>query len=198
MSLRLVASAALLGVTLLGVALLALDQRSAATSRVGPVMLYQHRPVARHPPAAPTSGILRWPHQGTRGARCVRRGISVHAAEDDDMKLIVCSGSSCTGRCRAGFDALKSFKALTSENDSADIKVEEVFCMNMCKRGPNVRFVRGGQMVTVDDAMNDVEQRRGAFQGVSSDTKVAAIWDLALDLAAGRLKGTLRGKPPVT
>ncbi|CAK0819278.1 unnamed protein product [Prorocentrum cordatum] len=196
MPVRLSASTPPVKVALLGAALLALRPRSGAgPSRAEPLARCRPRPAAasfvashRGRPGPAASSL--------RGARGLPEGVSARAAEGGGLKLVVCSGSSCEGRCRGAFDALRSFKALASEAGPSGIEVEEVFCMNMCKKGPNVRLLLGGQMVTIDDVMNEREQKRGAFQGVLGDPKVAAIWGLARDVAAGRRNGTLRGPPP--
>ncbi|KAJ1618706.1 hypothetical protein T492DRAFT_1090737 [Pavlovales sp. CCMP2436] len=112
-------------------------------------------------------------------------------------KLRVCSGSSCAGRCVGSFEPVRAFEAQADMFD-LDIEVETVFCMNMCKRGPNVRLIQDGQVATVAAEMGETEQSRRAFQGVRDDARVWKIWMLAAGAAAGTLGDglALHGAPP--
>eukprot|EP00931_Biecheleriopsis_adriatica_P114629 TRINITY_DN90552_c0_g1_i1.p1 TRINITY_DN90552_c0_g1~~TRINITY_DN90552_c0_g1_i1.p1 ORF type:complete len:212 (+),score=25.52 TRINITY_DN90552_c0_g1_i1:56-691(+) len=136
----------------------------------------------------------------------IRVGLAAQAVDVDDdssevsqgdesrAKVIVCQGSSCLGRCVGNFDPMDSFKELASEDDS--IVLEEVVCMNMCKRGPNARLVVGGEVVTITDHMNELEERRKAFQGLSNHQRVVRVWKLLQGFLDHSLKGSLHGPPP--
>ncbi|KAJ1493907.1 hypothetical protein T484DRAFT_1878534 [Baffinella frigidus] len=113
------------------------------------------------------------------------------------MKIIVCQGSSCLGKCRGMFNPKTSIEAEKAKGEGgAGIDIEEVRCMNMCKRGPNVRLVQGGELVTIDDKMNETERRRKAFQGVGNEARALGVWELALKLADGSVDGTKHGAVP--
>ncbi len=102
-----------------------------------------------------TAASIRWRQRGAR---------TVTAAESN-LKLIVCQGSSCNneqekmqedgqrkhtdlratalraglGRCKGDFNPKRAlYECLEG---TGGIELEEVSCMNMCKRGPNVRMV---------------------------------------------------------
>ena len=62
--------------------------------------------------------------------------------------------------------------------------------MQMCKRGPNVRFLLDSEVVTVDGFMNEMETRRQAFQNVGSEVRAAGLWDIAPGVARGDLSVT--------
>ena len=65
--------------------------------------------------------------------------------------------------------------------------IVEVNCMNMCKRGPNVRIVADGDVQMVPERMSATEQQRGAFQSIGPK-KVAPIWDVVCRIADGSLR----------
>jgi hypothetical protein len=114
--------------------------------------------------------------------------------------LRVCAGSSCAGRCVGSFEPVSAFQAYAKAPCSrADVEIETVFCMNMCKRGPNVRLIHEGELATVPSEMGETELSRKAFQGVRSDEKVFKVWSLASCAAAGSLdeRLALHGSPPV-
>ena len=68
------------------------------------------------------------------------------------------------GKCRGMFNPKTNFEAEQAAGEGVEIEIEEVSCMNMCKRGPNVRMVHDGELVTIDDKMNETERKRKAFQ----------------------------------
>lgn len=114
-------------------------------------------------------------------------------------KVRVCAGSSCFGRCVGAFEPVRAFEALAKAPGSeADVEIETVFCMNMCKRGPNVRLIHEGEVATVPGEMGPTELSRKAFQGVRSDENAMRIWSLAASAAAGTLGDgiALHGPPP--
>ena len=95
-------------------------------------------------------------------------GMTASTSIGAPMKIIVCQGSSCMGKCRGMFNPKDSFTEAMSAGEAGkggeEIEIEEVQCMNMCKRGPNVRMVLRGELMTVDDKMNETEEKRKAFQ----------------------------------
>lgn len=117
-----------------------------------------------------------------------------------DVTIRVCTGSSCLGKCRGAFNpktALEDHIKTKGEDDEPNVavKIEEVFCMNQCKRGPNMRIIRDGNVITFDDntIMNDVELKRKSFQGVRSNERVAMVWGLTEGLVNGSVVGTEAG-----
>ena len=56
--------------------------------------------------------------------------------------------------------------------------------MNQCKRGPVVRLVAEGELQTVPERMNAVEQKRKTFQNVGG-ARVEVIWGIASAIADG-------------
>ncbi|VEU39982.1 unnamed protein product [Pseudo-nitzschia multistriata] len=109
------------------------------------------------------------------------------------LKIRVCQGSGCLGKCRGAFDPLESFEKLAAgTGDSDGIRLEETFCMNQCKRGPNVRMINAdnGNVLVFDDAMNETEAGRKAFQGVSNDGRVEHLWGIANQLLAKGASGS--------
>ena len=115
-------------------------------------------------------------------------------------RLRVCAGSSCSGRCVGAFEPVRAFEAVANAPCSrcADVELETVHCMNMCKRGPNVRLIHAGELATVPAEMGEVERTRRAFQGVLDDERVLRVWSLAACAAAGTLGDglVLHGPPP--
>mmetsp|Transcript_47634 Transcript_47634/g.55685 ORF Transcript_47634/g.55685 Transcript_47634/m.55685 type:complete len:157 (+) Transcript_47634:194-664(+) len=102
----------------------------------------------------------------------------------------VCQGSGCTSKCRGSFDPKKSLERLAEDSEIV-VDIEESFCMNQCKRGPNARMIRNGQVVIFDEenVMNETEKRRKTFQSVRNDGCVERIWGLGMDLAKGNIMG---------
>jgi hypothetical protein len=106
------------------------------------------------------------------------------------ITIRLCEGSSCQSKCRGGFSPKKYFEAQiqsTSLPNSSSIKsasdiirIEEVFCMNQCKRGPNCRIIQNDQVMTYpnDGIMNEMELKRKSFQMVSNDGRAHMIWDV--------------------
>lgn len=106
--------------------------------------------------------------------------------------LRICQGSSCMGKCRGSFDPKKSFEGILSANQdetTAIIHIEEAFCLNQCKRGPNARLLQGDKVV-VFSSMTETEQSRKSFQSISTDMRVEKIAQLAMDFATGNLPET--------
>lgn len=114
----------------------------------------------------------------------------VHAFSANNPTTIrICTGSSCMSKCRAGFNPIKSFENLKNENDDVNVQIEETFCMNQCKRGPNLRLLQNDQVLTFDGEgiMNDVEMKRKSFQSIGSDEKVDMLWNLIKDIQDGNV-----------
>jgi NADH:ubiquinone oxidoreductase subunit E len=122
----------------------------------------------------------------------------------------VCQGSGCLGKCRGGFNPLDSFQALSlladavtaEENTNTNVAIEEAYCMNQCKRGPNARIISPNRQVLVfvgenenssQTIMNDTEQRRKAFQGLGSQARVEMVWGLAQGVATNDGNGQSGG-----
>lgn len=101
------------------------------------------------------------------------------------------------GRCRGAFDPVKSFESLAREQEGINVEVVEVACLNMCKRGPNVRMMYGQDSVTAEGEgmMGDVEKRRKAFQGVGSDERVTRVWEIANGVHGGAIPHVVHGLP---
>jgi (2Fe-2S) ferredoxin len=108
------------------------------------------------------------------------------------VKLRVCQGSSCLSKCRGSFSPLNSFEELR-KNDDAPIEIEETYCMNQCKRGPNMRMIKDGNALIFEDSMNDTEMKRKAFQGVTTDEKVAHLFGIAKGATDGSNPGVESG-----
>jgi len=108
----------------------------------------------------------------------------------------VCTGSSCLSKCRGAFNPKSSLEHLqkTSTDDNLDtvVKIEEVFCMNQCKRGPNMRIIQNENVITFKDEsiMNDIELKRKSFQSVTNDARVAMVWGITEGLIDGSVVGT--------
>jgi len=139
------------------------------------------------------------------------------------LKIRVCQGSSCLGKCRGAFNPLTSFENLLVGDDAnayankgdvelegerstaastttTTIELEESFCMNQCKRGPNVRLINAdnGNVLTFDSTvMNDTESNRKAFQGVTNENRVKHLWGIANKVAEGSMVGTVTEKGSV-
>ena len=69
--------------------------------------------------------------------------------------------------------------------------MEEAFCMNQCKRGPNVRLIKDDQVLTFGDesVMNDTEVKRKTFQSVTSEKKIDRIWGVVEEIQKGDASG---------
>ena len=106
----------------------------------------------------------------------------------------VCQGSGCLSKCRGSFDPKKILERLTDESDT-DFEIEETFCMNQCKRGPNIRMIRNGQVLTFEDegVMNDTEKKRKTFQNVANEKRLEGIWGLGEGVADGTIEATESG-----
>jgi (2Fe-2S) ferredoxin len=129
------------------------------------------------------------------------------------LKIRVCTGSGCLGKCRGGFNPLNSLEKLISDgndndndndsiNDNADmsstrIEIEETFCMNQCKRGPNVRLINSdnGNVITFDESiMNEVESTRKNFQRIINEDRVIGLWGIVNGIRDGTVVGVERGQ----
>lgn len=94
-------------------------------------------------------------------------------------KVRICTGSSCLGKCMGAFNPLESFKTLQSgAKDCTNIEIEEAFCLNQCKRGPNARIIKDDTVLTFDK-MNEIEMKRKSFQNICNDDRVEFVWNLA-------------------
>lgn len=121
------------------------------------------------------------------------------AASARQCTVRVCAGSSCSGRCVGAFEPSSAFAsqvAARAADGYTDVGIEEVFCMNMCKRGPNVRLLVDGEVATVAGAMGETELKRRAFQGVRDDDALQRVWALAEAVAAGEAAAETHGPPP--
>jgi len=113
-------------------------------------------------------------------------------AKTKTISIRVCEGSSCQSKCRGGFDPQKSFHKLIEEQDEEKEKQQgsniimeskSTFCMNQCKRGPNMRVLQSNDdtdqvVLTFPEAMNDTELKRKSFQSVGNNDRVTYIWGL--------------------
>ena len=107
-------------------------------------------------------------------------------------KIRVCQGSSCLSKCRGAFNPLNSLEK-KSENNDLSIELEETYCMNQCKRGPNARIIHDGNALTFDDLMNETEAKRKAFQGISNEKRVEFLWGIAEGVENGKVEGKNHG-----
>jgi (2Fe-2S) ferredoxin len=128
------------------------------------------------------------------------------------LKIRVCTGSGCLGKCRGGFNPLTSLEKLLisddndndydndSINDNAKdtaIEIEETFCMNQCKRGPNVRIINAdnGNVITFDESiMNEVESTRKNFQRIIDENRVIGLWVIVNGIRDGTVVGVEKGQ----
>mmetsp|Transcript_39806 Transcript_39806/g.77761 ORF Transcript_39806/g.77761 Transcript_39806/m.77761 type:complete len:155 (+) Transcript_39806:55-519(+) len=111
-------------------------------------------------------------------------------------KIRVCTGSSCLSKCRGVFNPKSTLDRLQKTDDPVPtVDIEEAFCMNQCKRGPNMRIIRNGQVMTFEDdtIMNEMELKRKSFQNVRNDDRVAMVWELTRGVVEGKLIGTEAG-----
>lgn len=117
---------------------------------------------------------------------------SFTAAMASLVQIRVCQGSSCLGKCRGSFNPLDSLKEIRN-NEGVSIDIEETYCMNQCKRGPNVRMIKSSNVLTFENLMNDTEKKRKAFQGVSTEEKVGNLFGVAKGVIDGSNPGTESG-----
>jgi len=135
------------------------------------------------------------------------------SASSSSLKIRVCQGSTCLGKCRGAFNPLTSFEqlsiadnvnegskddttAMMSTTTTKRIELEESFCMNQCKRGPIVRIIRteNEKVLVFDDTiMNETESNRKAFQGVANGDRVKRLWGIANAVVEGELIATEKG-----
>jgi len=107
------------------------------------------------------------------------------------VTIRVCQGSGCLGKCRGSFNPKETIERETRGQDAV---VQEAFCLNQCKRGPNLRILTENedkQKAVVFERMTETEQSRKTFQSVSSDERVLSILDTVSEFQAGRLEGKL-------
>ena len=97
----------------------------------------------------------------------------------------VCQGSTCMGKCKGDFNPLTIFKNLATGSFS-DIEINEIFCLDACKRGPNVRLYQDGHITSIE-AMTDLEKTRKMFTAVSREADVHRVWAFAVDLASSKI-----------
>jgi hypothetical protein len=97
-------------------------------------------------------------------------------------------------KCRGSFNPKKILERLVEESEN-DFEIEETFCMNQCKRGPNIRMFRDGQVLTFEDEgiMNDMEKKRKTFQTVANEERLEKIWGLGEGLVDGTVEATESG-----
>jgi len=140
--------------------------------------------------------------------------VSAMASESSlSLKLRVCQGSGCLGKCRGAFNPLTSFEQLsiaynvdegskdcttaTMETTTTNmIEIEESFCLNQCKKGPNVRIIgtKNGKVLVFDDTiMDETEISRKAFQRVVNEERVKRVWGIAKAVVDGELVATEKG-----
>jgi (2Fe-2S) ferredoxin len=124
------------------------------------------------------------------------------------LKIRVCTGSGCLGKCRGGFNPLASLEKLIISNDNdtdsindnakdATIEIEETFCMNQCKRGPNVRIINAdnNNVITFDESiMNEVESTRKNFQRIVNEDRVIGLWEIVNCVRDGTVVGVEKGQ----
>ena len=91
-------------------------------------------------------------------------------------------------KCRGSFDPQRILQHLEEENEDGFV-IEEVFCMNQCKRGPNIRLIRNGHVLTFDEEgiMNETEKKRKTFQRVGNEERLMKIWGLGKGLVDGSI-----------
>jgi len=119
---------------------------------------------------------------------------SVLALSSPTTTIRVCTGSSCLSKCRGAFNPKKSFQSLQKQSEeNSSVEIEETFCMNQCKRGPNARIMKDAQVLTFEGEMNETEMKRKSFQGVRSDERVEHLWGLVKGLEDGTVDGIASG-----
>ena len=124
------------------------------------------------------------------------------------LKIRVCTGSGCLGKCRGGFNPLTSLEKLLISDDTNNdmiidnakdttIEFEETFCMNQCKRGPNVRIINAdnGNVITFDESiMNEVESTRKNFQRIINEDRVTGLSGIVNGIRDGTVVGVEKGQ----
>jgi len=95
-------------------------------------------------------------------------------------KVRICSGSSCLGKCRGAFNPLDSLRTL--QKGCENVEIEESFCLNQCKRGPNARIIKDDTVLTFEE-MNETEIKRKSFQNICNDDRIEFVWKLAMRAA---------------
>lgn len=93
-------------------------------------------------------------------------------------------------KCKGDFNPLKTFHQISTTSSDSELEIEEVFCLDACKRGPNVRVYVDGHIASLD-AMNELEKSRKMFTSVVRESDVDRVWSLTKKLAAGEIKGEL-------
>ena len=119
--------------------------------------------------------------------------------QQSSLKVRVCSG--CLGKCRGSFNPITSFEQLAAVADTdtdteTSIEIEETFCMNQCKKGPNVRLINAENqnVLAFDDTiMNEIESSRKAFQRVSNEDRINYIWGIANGVLEGEIVASEKG-----
>lgn len=121
--------------------------------------------------------------------------ISALSQQQSSLKVRVCSG--CLQKCRGNFNHVESFGKLVESSPDTSIQVEEAFCMNQCKKGPNVRLINADNQNVLafdDDAiMNEIESSRKSFQRVSNDERVDYVWGIANGVLEGNVVANEKG-----
>ncbi len=124
-----------------------------------------------------------------------KNGWALALSQQSSLKVRVCSG--CVQKCRGSFNHLTSFEKLAdTENANDAIEIEETFCMNQCKKGPNVRIINADNqnVLTFDDTiMNEMESSRKSFQRVSNEDRVNYVWGIANGVVEGELTADEKG-----
>jgi hypothetical protein len=112
-----------------------------------------------------------------------------------NVKIGVCQGSSCMAKCKGDFNPLTSLQSIGTDPTEKEIEIEEVFCLDACKRGPNARIYVDGYIASVD-SMSALDNSRKLFTALCRDTDVSRVWAVAKDLAAGRIEAELFEQSP--
>ena len=121
--------------------------------------------------------------------------ISAMSLQQSSLKVRVCSG--CIQKCRGSFNHVESFGQLAESSPETSIEIEEAFCMNQCKKGPNVRLINADNenVLAFDDdkIMNEMESSRKSFQRVSNDERVNYVWGIANEILEGTVVANEKG-----
>lgn len=132
---------------------------------------------------------------------------SHHSARACRTKIRVCQGSSCLGKCLGAFDPKGSLEALVEatvdDEEPAGLEIEEAFCLNQCKKGPNARIlyqssvVLGEEQVDASDEewsvvvlpniMTETEESRKTFQRITNPDRVNDLYRWALEVQNGEI-----------
>lgn len=109
-------------------------------------------------------------------------------------KIRVCTGSSCISKCQGVFNPFDSFNMFQADAPvgQTKIEIEEVFCMNQCKKGPNARIIKDGFVLTFNE-MNDLELARKSFHSLRSENRTKHIYHLAIQAADEKVVYTPNG-----